>query len=385
MTASLRIKDNRYYAVINYKEGAKYKQKWISLHMPTKNNKRKAEEKLLEIKAEFEENYIAKIHEDMPFVKFIEQWLEQKKPFIELSTWEGYEIYATKHIIPFFKPKKLSIKEVKPLHIQEYYSYKYSNGRADGKEGGLSIASLKKHSIILKEVLQEAVLYEYIERNPALGVKLPARLIPVRKPSFLTAEQANVLLAEFKGHPLQGVVYTALYYGLRRSEVLGLRWSSVDFDSGTLSIDHTVVKTKTVVRKDKTKTQSSCHTYALIDDVREVLLEQKRKQEENKRTLGKAYVQSDYIFTWDDGSLFSPDYLSKGFKKIATRAGMPNITFHGLRHSTASILHDKGWDIKDAQTWLRHSSIKVTGDIYTHIAEDRKSSMARKLDKTFSM
>ncbi len=385
MTASLRIKDNRYYAVINYKEGAKYKQKWISLHMPAKNNKRKAEEMLLEIKAEFEGNYISRIHEDMPFVEFVKQWLERKKPFIELSTWEGYEIYATKHIIPYFKPLRLSIKEVRPLHIQEYYNYKYSHGRADGKPGGLSIASLKKHSIVLKEVLQEAVLYEYIERNPAQGVRLPARLIPVRKPSFLTAEQANKLLVEFKGHPLQGVVYTALYYGLRRSEVLGLRWQSVDFDAGTLTIEHTVVKTKTVVRKDKTKTQSSHHTYVLIDDVREALIEQKRRQEENKRAFGKAYVQSDYIFTWDDGRLFSPDYLSRGFKNVVKRAGMPDVTFHGLRHSTASILYDKGWDIKDAQTWLRHSSVKVTGDIYTHVAEDRKASMATKLDKTFSM
>lgn len=384
MTASLKIKGDRYYAVINYKEGTNYKQKWIALGIPAKNNKRRAEAMLDEIKREYEERYSTPAG-DMMFVAYARQWLEKKKTCTEMSTWEGYQIYVERHIVPYFEPLKLSLRDIKPQHIMDYYHYKYTAGRLDGKEGGLSIPSIKKHATVIKEIFGEALIAEYIIRNPATGVKLPAKDVSTKDKVFLNSDKANEVLAAFDGHQLQALVYTTLYYGLRRSEVLGLRWSAVDFKNNTLTINHTVVKNRTIVQKDSTKTQSSHHTYMLIDDVREVLLKQKAKQERNKIEYGSAYHQSDYIFTWEDGTLFRPDYITRGFQRVLKAHGFPAMRFHDLRHSTASILYDKGWGLKDIQMWLRHSSIDVTGDIYTHIADDRRSKMAAELNSTFTL
>ncbi len=384
MTGSLKIKNDRFYAVINYKEGTQHKQKWIALGLPVKNNKRKAEAMLDEIKKQYEEAYSTS-GGDTLFVTYIRQWLQAKRPLIELSTWEGYQIYAEKHIIPYFEPMKLSLRELKPQHIKEYYEYKYTNGRLDGKPGGLSVPSIKKHGIVIKEVLNAAVMEDMIMRNPAAGVKLPAKDTASRERVFLSATEANAMLKAFDGHPLQSLVYTTLYYGLRRSEVLGLRWSAIDFDKDTLSINHTVVKNCTVVEKDSTKTQSSFHTYHLIEDVKEVLLKQRERQAINKKLYGDSYYKSDYVFTWDDGTKFRPDYVTRGFQRVLKQNGIPAMRFHDLRHSTASILYDAGWDLKDIQMWLRHSSIDVTGDIYTHISENRKSYLASSLNSTFQI
>lgn len=202
---------------------------------------------------------------------------------------------------------------------------------------------------------------------------------------YLGTYQDNAMLQVFKGHPLEALVYITLYYGLRRSEILGLRWSAVDFEKGTLSINHTVVKNRTIVRKDTTKTQSSHHTYMLIDDVRDALLEHRERQKQNRIEFGAAYQESDYIFTWADGTLYRPDYVTRGFQRVLKAHNIPMMRFHDLRHSTASILYDKGWDLKDSQSWLRHSSVEMTGDIYTHITEARKVKMAAQLNSTFSL
>ena len=214
---------------------------------------------------------------------------------------------------------------------------------------------------------------------------MPAKKISTREKTFLTADMANDLLKAFEGHPLQALVYVTLYYGLRRSEVLGLRWSAIDFDRNTLSINHTVVKNRTIVEKDTVKSQTSFHTYLLIEDVKNVLLQEYKKKEENAQKFASAYKNTDYVFTWEDGTLFRPDYITRGFQRVLKHNGLPMMRFHDLRHSTASILYDKGWDIKDIQSWLRHSSIDVTSDIYTHITEDRKSRMATELNSTFKI
>lgn len=383
MKATLKIKNNRYYAVINYKEGDKYKQKWITLGLDVKNNKRKAEAKLEEIKSTLTESDVQP--DNILFVNFIRQWLSEKKPSIQLSTWEGYEIYAESHIIPYFEPLKLTVKDVKPKHIQDYYLYKYSSGRLDNKSGGLSIASLKKHGIVLKEVLGYAVLCEIIDKNPAVGVKLPGKNIISTNKRFLTAEEANNVLKAFENHPLQALVYVTLYYGLRRSEVLGLRWSAIDFEKNTLTINHAVVKNKTIIEKDSLKTQGSFHTYELIEDVKNVLLKKYNEKNENKRELGSHFNDNDYVFTWPDGTLYRPDYVTKTFQNVLRSKGIEPMRFHDLRHSTASILYDKGWGVKDIQMWLRHSSIDVTCDIYTHISEDRKAKLTADINSTFKI
>jgi integrase len=214
-------------------------------------------------------------------------------------------------------------------------------------------------------------------------VSLPEKYTPEVKSVFLTGEEANRLLQAFVGHELQAMVYVTLYYGLRRSEALGLRWQAVDFENNTITINHTVVKNLTIEYKDSTKSKKSMHTFPLLDDVKNLLLKLKKQQDENRRTFKKAYNETDYIFKYADGSLYRPDCVTRSFQRVLKNHGLPRMRYHDLRHSTASILHDKNWDLKDIQDWLRHADIETTGNIYTHISSQRKQATARDLEKTF--
>ena len=176
--------------------------------------------------------------------------------------------------------------------------------------------------------------------------------------------------------------YVTLYYGLRRSEVLGLRWSAIDFEKNTLTINHTVVKNLSVDYKDRTKTETSNYTFPLLEDVKVLLLKLKEQQKENRYDYKKEYIDSDYVFAWQDGKLYRPDYITRAFQKVLKQKGFLKMRFHDLRHSTASILHEKGWTLKDIQEWMRHASIDMTADIYTHISNIRKQTMAKDLEKT---
>ena len=382
MTGSVQQKNGNYYAVLQYKDKDKKKKyKWIPTGLVVKGNKRKAEAMIPELiekhhHLEHNETDASKIL----FTDAVKRWLENKKDKIERSTYESQTVYVNKHILPYFEKLKLRIDEVTPKHIHDYYEAKFKGGRRDGKDGGLNVQSIKKHGAIFKQVFTEALIAEQIVRNPAASVPLPKQEQTMRA-IFLTGEEANKLLQVFAGHELQAMVYVTLYYGLRRSEALGLRWSAVDFEEDTIKIEHTVVKNLTVEYKDKTK--ASMRTFPLLEDVRELLLKLKTQQDVNRKLFGDTYIESEYIFVWQDGKLYRPDYVTRAFQRMLKRSGIPQMRYHDLRHSTASILHDKGWSLKDIQDWLRHADIETTGNIYTHISESRKLASAKDLDKTF--
>ena len=187
-------------------------------------------------------------------------------------------------------------------------------------------------------------------------------------PCFLTAEEGKRVAAAFRGSALYPVVAIALYYGLRRSEVLGLRWSAVDFERNTLTVCHTVVKNLTVTAQDSTKTESSYRTYGLLAEVREMLSDPRI-----------CPVNGEYIFHRSDGSPLRPDSLTRSFQRGLRRAGLPVMRFHDLRHSTASILFDLGWSLEDVKNWLGHADIETTSNIYLHYRNTRKILLGESL------
>ena len=174
------------------------------------------------------------------------------------------------------------------------------------------------------------------------------------------------------------VKITALY-GLRRSEVLGLKWDSIDFMNGRVLIHHTVCKLGVKIEKDKTKTESSRRSFPLTEEAREIFLAAKAAEEENRRLFQKSYKTNDYIFKWSDGTPFAPDYVTHHFAKVLKQNGLPHIRFHELRHSCASLLLNNGFTLKDVQEWMGHSDIQTTANIYGHIDAARKQGMADKL------
>lgn len=299
--------------------------------------------------------------------EYLSEWLVGKSLTLERSTYEAYTVYINKHMIPYFAAENKVLETLKAKDVLLYCQHLQKHGRVDGK-GGLGKASVKKHLCVIKQALNDAVVLEYIPHNPASAVKLPRVSSVAKNVRFLTLTEAQEVINALEGHNLKPVVVLALYYGLRRSEVLGLKWSAVDFDRNTLTINHTVVKNLTTVGKDHTKTETSNRTFQLLPECKEMLSAMKASR--------NVQNEHEYIFTWEDGRLFRPDYVTRGFQRALRAHGLPSMRFHDLRHSTASILFDKGWQLEDVKNWLGHADIETTSNIYLHYGRCRKIMLA---------
>ena len=290
---------------------------------------------------------------------FALDWLDFKRFEVRTSTHEALQIYVQKHLIPNFGCYELS--EITP---EMCYNYMI----ADLQQ--YSHVTVKKHLSVLRQSLNDAVCRGLIERSPMASLRMPRT--PERyleRHVFMSVEDAKILLAGLKGEWLYPVVLVTLLYGLRRSEVLGLKWDAVDFRRNTITIRHTVVKFSSVVAADAVKSDHSYRTYDILPEVRQVLQELPRTNE--------------YIFT-RDGLLLRPDCLTRAFKRALVRLALPPMRFHDLRHSTASILFDAGWSLEDVREWLGHSDIETTSNIYVHYSRRRKVLVGSSLSSLFA-
>lgn len=186
------------------------------------------------------------------------------------------------------------------------------------------------------------------------------------------------MLHAFENNIYRIPVVLALRFGLRRSEVLGLKWSAIDFERGTIEICHTVVKNLTTECKDSTKTESSRRKFTMTEDIRDMLLKRKAEVEQAAKDH-PAYTKSPYICTDKNGVLLRPDSLTRGFQRVLHKNGLQHMRFHDLRHSTASILYDSGMQPKEVQEYLGHSDIETTLNIYTHLGRGRKSIVSERM------
>ena len=372
MTGSLQVKNGKIYMVLNCKEHGKRKQKWLPTGLPERGNKRRAEQLLRETLRQYEQQS-GLIPSDVTFAAYIRHWLDQVKRRVDPVTYQGYETLAQRHVIPYFEESGVKLTALTRQQLQVYLDEKGDHGRLDGK-GGLSPRSLKLHKNILHQTLTEAVKEGLLPANPCDYIDLPS--IPRYEATVYSAQQMQALFVASQGDPLEALIRVTAFYGLRRSEVLGLKWDSVDFDRGTLTIRHTVSKVTAVVEKDKTKNASSHRTFPLLPDLREVLLRVRAEEQEDRRLMGKGYQENGYIFKWPDGRPFSPDYVSQHFAVLLAKHGLPPMRFHDLRHTCASLLLSRGMGLKDVQEWMGHADIKMTADIYGHLDIARKQTIA---------
>lgn len=376
MTGSLTVKNGKYYAVLNIYENGKRKKKWISTDLSEKGNKRKAEQFLREKLAEYD-RMEGIVHSDVKFSDYVRIWLDQIARKVDEVTMQGYKTLADGHILPYFDDTGIALSDVDYKVIQRYIDVKHKTGRMDGK-GGLSPRSLKLHKNIINQTLNLAMQNKLLPANPCQFVVLPQT---VRYEStFYTDKQLKDLFAALKNDPMLPLVKITALYGLRRSELLGLQWNSIDFEGKTMTIRHTVSKVTEVVAKDKTKNASSRRTFPLTAESLEIFKSAKCQEEQNRIAFGREYQENSYVFKWADGHPYSPDYLSHRFNDLLKKHNLPHIRFHELRHSCASMLIGMGWTLKDVQEWLGHSDIKMTANIYSHIEVGRKRDMANSLE-----
>lgn len=312
----------------------------------------------------------------MTVAQYLSEWLEAQELCIQRSTYESLTVYFNRHLIPYFEALNIELADLKAKHVQAYAKQKLKSGRLDGKQGGLSLVSVRKHISVLKQALNDAVLAEYIPNNPVNFVKLPKQKSKLtERVVLMKSEDAQKIINAFVGHPLYALVVIGLYYGLRKSELLGLRWRAIDFEKDTLTINHTVVKSLTIECKDSTKTESSRRTFRLFPEIKAMLLQMRQN----------CSASDEYVFHRADGSPLRPDSTLRSFQRVLRKNGFPIMRLHDLRHSTASILFDKGMSLEDVKNWLGHADIETTSNIYVHYRQERQILVADSLAGTFAI
>ena len=390
MTAGhLREQNGIYQIVLSWQdECGKRKTKSVSTGLPVKGNKRRAEALLSEARESFDP---MKKSEDAPkprpraeelqLTEFFVNWLELMKNSVELSTYSGYELTIRRRLLPYFEPKHLTLRELSPMDIQEYYQYSLN------VEGVSANTVIHRHANIRK-ALQYAVQMGLIEFNPADRVQRPKKAAFVG--GVYNEAELDELFRAVRGDAIELAVILGAFYGLRRSEIVGLRWEAVDFERKTFTICHTatevVVDGKTVVvDKDRPKTKSSCRTLPMVAPFETLLLRMKAEQEENRRVCGSAYCTDylDYVYVDALGSRITPNRISDRFPAVLKKNGLRKIRFHDLRHSCATLLYANGVSLKEIQEWLGHSNISTTSNIYTHLDFNSKVSSANAILRVF--
>ena len=322
----LHEKNGYYYIILNLTDSAgRRKPKWISTGLTIKGNKKRAEQMLMEERRKYAN---AKAGDDVLFADFMEQWLEIVKSTVSIPTYSSY-VNAVKSIIaPYFRKKKILLRDLQAHDIQMFYQEQLQRVKAS--------SVIHYHANIHKS-LKYAVKNDMIPSNPADKVERPKQ--DKFYGNFYDRDELNKLFEAVAGTKLELPVLLGAFYGLRRSEIVGLKWSAIDFEQNTITISHTVTSCNldgkcVIVAKDTTKTKSSRRTLPLVPYFHEKLLAVKAQQGRNQKLCGRSYNREflEYICVDDIGDRFKPNYITSQFPRLLERNGFRKIRFHDLRH-----------------------------------------------------
>lgn len=322
----LHEKNGYYYIILNLTDSAgKRKPKWISTGLTIKGNKKRAEQMLMEERRKYANT---KAGDDVLFADFMEQWLEIVKSTVSIPTYSSY-VNAVKSIIaPYFRKKKILLRDLQAHDIQMFYQEQLQRVKA---------SSVIHYHANIHKALKYAVKNDMIPSNPADKVERPKQ--DKFYGNFYDRDELNKLFEAVTGTKLELPVLLGAFYGLRRSEIVGLKWSAIDFEQNTITISHTVTSCNldgkcVIVAKDTTKTKSSRRTLPLVPYFHEKLLAVKAQQERNQKLCGRSYNREflEYICVDDIGDRFKPNYITSQFPKLLERNGFRKIRFHDLRH-----------------------------------------------------
>lgn len=356
---SLHINKGIYHVsfYIKDKNGVR-KQKCLSTGVKaTKGNKRKAEQRMQDILAKWDG--ITYSDSKILLSDYVRDWIERDKSRISRTTYDGYIHMFEKHIEPYFKALKLTIQDVKPMHLENYFSVKVAEG--------LSPNTVIKHGAIIRTALQDALKNGIIRSNPAELADKPKREKP--KHNFYTADELTRLWNVMQGTPIELPVYFSVFFGLRRSEALGVKWSAIDFENKTLTICNKVTRNRVDgkmvnVESNVLKSETSNRVFALDDRNCEYLKEILGKQ---KNMIRGTDDYKDFVCVNEIGELIQPDYVTAKFAKLLKANDLRHIRFHDLRHSCLSILaNNSNFTMKQVQDYAGHANYAITADTYSH-------------------
>lgn len=357
----LRLKNGMWYMALSYTDSTgKRRCKTRATGLNERGNKRHAEEMLIELRRKFTDeleiqNKSGHIYADAYFLS----WLENIRPTLSPTTYASYSRIIKNNICPYFKERDLFLVDLQPKHISEYCQQLLSRG--------LSPNSVRRQHANIRKALQQAVIDGIIKENPAIRVAPPKSQHYIA--DHYSPSECRELLHAVKNTDLQIPITLALMLGLRRSELLGLRWESFDFDSHIVHIRHSMHQINgTIVETNMLKSKSSYRTLPLAPELENILLPIRQP--------------SGYVCITEEGKIISPDRLYAKFQRLLDDNHLRHIRLHDLRHTCAALLIRAKMPLIDVSHFLGHSTIAITSDLYGHLEFASKEQCASILENT---
>lgn len=297
------------------------------------------------------------------------------------ATYGAYQGLLKSTIVPYFRKKKLTLRELEARHLQMFYSEMLRR---------VTPNTVIHYHAVIHSALKYAVKTDMLIQNVADKVDRPRK--NSFQPVFLSADEMQKMFEALRGTKLELPVLVAAFYGLRRGEVVGLKWDAIDFERNTITIKHIVTNAKIdgkceIVCADRAKTKSSLRSLPLVSNIREKLLALREQQKENRRVCGNCYSKKydGYVFVDAMGNIFNPRSVTANFSKLLEQNGLRHIRFHDLRHSCASLLLANDVPLKHIQEWLGHSDIGTMANIYSHLDYKSKITSANVMDNILTL
>lgn len=364
----------------------KRKRKWVGTDLPEKCTKKAFDLRVEEIVSAFNEDYISgriintkKSAKKLPesasesdisdntygFTEFLRVWLETIRPTIAETTYEGY-LHKVNSVIAYFDENypEIMLTNVTAMELQKFYNDMFMAGK--------SANTVKHYHANIHKALKYALKMNLVPCNESEKTERPK--LEKFEATFYNPKELKRLFTAFRGDRMELVILIAAYYGLRRSEIIGLRWDTVDFDKHTLTIHgkaYNVYENSRLVFKfhNQLKTKASYRTVPLIPYIADILKAKNESNEYLSKVLksGYSHEYDDYICTDEFGKLITPNFVTDHFANMIKKHKLKKIRFHDLRHSCASLLLANGVPMKAIQEWLGHSTFHVTTDFYRHL------------------
>ena len=385
----LRDRNGIYHVVVYWINPITKEQesKSKSTGLRLKGNKKKAEEFgeafLQEVKEKFnnayqkeeiEKNFEKK--EKIKFLNFLEQSITNNKNSIEYTTYKSYRDQQ-KIIERFFSVKNLDLENVTVADILDFYNY-LSNVRKNTNN------TVIHYHALLRKTFTEAYIRKLIKENIMLEIPRPKKEKYISE--VFNLKEINIFLNHIKGHRFELEMNLALFYGFRRSELLGLRFSVIDFDNNTILVNTKITSSEKekLVPKQKMKNDSSYRIMPLLDSIKKLIIQRMERIKKDKHFFKSIYTKKweGFICVGENGELIKPDRVTRTFRKLINECGLKEIRLHDLRHSCATLLYEQDIQLKDIQMWLGHSDIQTTANIYSHFDYTRKEKTGKIIEKS---
>jgi integrase len=306
--------------------------------------------------------------------EFIEEWLPAIKSTVRLATWESYVLPLRVHVLP--RLGRIQLRQLRPTHLNTLYNDLLERGRVDG-EGGLAPTTVGRIHAILHRAMGDAVRWGRLSRNVAELVDGPGR----RSAEVKTweSEDLRTFIEHVRDDRLQACFLLAATTGMRRGELLGLRWEDVDLTAGVATVRQTVVLIRGRIAFSEPKTERSRRRIPLDSVTIRALKAHRSRQGEERLRWGTLWQDTGLVFTREDGSPIDPNWLSRRFSRQVKSAGLPVIRFHALRHTWATLSLKAGVELWAVADLAGHSNVSVTDRFYRHAIPSKLREASEKV------